>query len=48
MRTTQDYITATFFVALLYMLVRPNSKAVQAINAVTKALVGMVRTATDL
>lgn len=46
MRT--DVAGALFFVAALYVLARPGSKAVDLIDAVSKGLIALVRRAADL
>ncbi len=43
-----DVLTLVFVVAVIYMLVRPNSPAVATVDAISRAFVALVRRATDL
>jgi hypothetical protein len=43
-----DLLAAVFLLALIYVLVRPRSASVQAVDAIGKAVVAIVRTATDI
>jgi hypothetical protein len=43
-----EWISLLFFVVILYVLVRPSSKANELIKAFTEATVAIVKTATDL
>lgn len=43
-----DFLAAVFLLALVYVLVRPRSAAVAAVNAVTDALAALIGAATDL
>jgi len=43
-----DLVAGVFVVAAIMVLVRPQSKAAQAVDAVTGALVAIVRRATDI
>lgn len=43
---TGDIIAATFLVALIFVLVRPQSKAAEAVKVITDALASIVTTAT--
>lgn len=43
-----EWFALLFFVVILYVLVRPRSKANELIKAFTDATVAIVKTATDL
>lgn len=43
-----DIITAVIVVAVVYVLVRPRSGAVDAVKVIGDALSALVRTATDI
>ncbi len=43
-----DWFALMFFVVILYVLVRPSSKANELIKAFTDATTALVKTATDL
>jgi len=43
-----DLIAAAFLVAVIYVLVRPQSQAGQLVTAFGSAVTAIVRTATDL
>lgn len=43
-----DWLGLLFVVAIVYVLVRPSSKAASFVDAVGNMVVGMVRRATDL
>ena len=45
---TVDLVAGLFLVAVLYVLVRPQSKGVDLIQAFTKAMTAIVAQATDL
>lgn len=46
MKLTAQFITGTIYVAILYMLVRPNSPAATTIQTVSNALIAVVGNAT--
>jgi hypothetical protein len=48
MRTVGDWIGLLFVVAIVYVLVRPRSKAAETVEALGSMLVSLVRRATDL
>lgn len=48
MRSVADWIALAFVVAMVYVLVRPGSKAAETVGAFTDMIVSMVRRATDL
>lgn len=43
-----DWLGLAFVVAIIYVIVRPNSKAGETVTAFTSMLVSMIRRATDL
>lgn len=43
-----DLIAAIFLIAIVYVLVRPSSAAVAAVDAVAAAMAAIVSTVTDL
>lgn len=43
-----DWLGLLFIVAIIYVLVRPRSKAAELVDAFGRMLVAMVRSATDL
>lgn len=43
-----DWIGLAFIVGIIYLLVRPSSKAAETVDAVGKMLVAIVREAADL
>lgn len=43
-----DLVALVFFVAIIYVLARPRSAAVDAVNAFSGAMVALVRTAVDI
>jgi hypothetical protein len=43
-----DWFVALFVVSLIYVLVRPQSKGVELVDAVSRATTALVKTATDL
>lgn len=43
-----DWVTGMFLVAIVYVLVRPRSKAAEFVQMFSNAVIAMVRTATDL
>jgi Na+/H+ antiporter NhaD/arsenite permease-like protein len=43
-----DWAAALFVLTLVYVLVRPNSKAADAVSAFSSAMAAIVRTAVDL
>lgn len=43
-----DIIAGFFFLAIIYVLVRPRSKAAELLDNVTSAAVALVKTATNL
>jgi hypothetical protein len=48
MRGWADWLSLVFVVAIVYLLVRPGSKAAETVGAFTDMIVSMVRRATDL
>lgn len=46
--TAGDFVAGVFFVALIYVLVRPNSAATAAVKLFSDAMVSLVRTVTDM
>lgn len=43
-----DWIAVGFFVAILYVLVRPRSKAGELVDAFMQFMISLARSATDL
>lgn len=43
-----DWLGILFVVGVIYILVRPGSKAVDAVSAIGSAVVAMAKTATDI
>lgn len=43
-----DWIVGVFLIAVIYVLVRPRSKAAELVQMFSDAVIAMVRTATDL
>lgn len=43
-----DVLAVAFFVGIIYVLVRPRSKALDAVNGAFDLFIGMVRQAVDL
>lgn len=43
-----DWIAGIFLVALIYILVRPQSKAAEFVDLFSKAMVALVRTVVDM
>lgn len=48
LRSLGDWLGLLFIVAVIYVLVRPRSKAADMVDALGQMLVAMVRSATDL
>ncbi len=47
-RRIGEWFTVLFFVAIIYVLVRPRSKGAETVELFSKAAVALVRTATDI
>lgn len=43
-----NWIVGAFLLAIVYVLVRPRSKAAELVQSFSDAVIAMVRTATDL
>lgn len=43
-----DYVALIFFLAILYVLVRPRSVAADAVREFSAAMVALVKTVTDM
>lgn len=43
-----DFVTAVFFLTVVYVLVRPRSRAVDLVKSFSDAVTAMVRAAVDL
>lgn len=43
-----DWVAVAFFLAIVYVLARPQSKASELVQLVSDALVAIVRTVTDM
>lgn len=48
MKGIGDWVAALFLLAIVYILVRPNSAAADAVDLFSKAMASIVRAVTDM